>query len=65
LKGRKERERGDRWDPVAGGPVGSGRGEIDADGWVRPKQKPKIQKYSNWTELNWSKNGFPSSNNFK
>jgi hypothetical protein len=50
---------------VAGGPVGSGRGEIDADGWVRPKQKPKIQKYSNWTELNWSKNGFPSSNNFK
>jgi hypothetical protein len=53
---------GTRWQV---GPVGSGRGEIDADGWVRPKQKPKIQKYSNWTELNWSKNGLPQLKQFQ
>jgi hypothetical protein len=36
--GKKEREVTRRQV----GPVGSGKGETDADGWVRPKRKPKI-----------------------
>jgi hypothetical protein len=29
------------------------------------KTKTKIQKYLNWIELNWSKNGFPQLKQFQ